>query len=424
MTQDESLLEALTSVLDDALLDLREKDRVALLTRFVQQKNLKEVGAALGVNEDTAQKRVAKAVELLTGAFRKRGYNVPNVALTLAVLEGTSQAVPIGLIGTAVAAGLSVTGTASLTGTALLAAKFMSLTKTQTITASLLLGAAPVAYKWNLTTKTRAAMVQMERNVSSKAATLAELEARRAALGRDVISGDSDVAQAIAETRRLAALPREVLPPEEDLYRWSEESEYVRIPKHILNNLRLTSPATQVSKGHVIDENGNVSPVLLEALGLEAPQRAAVQQAFADFASKYDAIYKSRTYLTNAMPPGIGFSRPAGSELVTLRTRAFPEEGERLKAQLQNALEQSIGSERTEIIVENQARSDFWNEFLQFGKYDNWVSAVAQENGYYTVGRARTGENSPYGGSVNTVKYSRLPEELKPYFPAPITNQE
>src|SRR5262250_2396493 len=49
---------ALVPLLDEALLSLREKDRIALLLRFYESQSLREVGAALGAGEDAARKRV------------------------------------------------------------------------------------------------------------------------------------------------------------------------------------------------------------------------------------------------------------------------------------------------------------------------------------------------------------------------------
>src|SRR4051794_7873921 len=56
-------------LLDDAVADLGEKDRNAIVLRFVEGKNLKEVGMSMGASEDAAKKRVTRAVEKLRGYF-------------------------------------------------------------------------------------------------------------------------------------------------------------------------------------------------------------------------------------------------------------------------------------------------------------------------------------------------------------------
>src|SRR5689334_16739281 len=52
---------------------LRPKDSDALVLRYVENKTLQEVGAALGLRERAAQKRVARGLERLRGFFLKRG---------------------------------------------------------------------------------------------------------------------------------------------------------------------------------------------------------------------------------------------------------------------------------------------------------------------------------------------------------------
>jgi uncharacterized protein (TIGR03435 family) len=84
-------------LLDNAMADLSERDRNAIVLRFFNAKNFKEVGVALGTSEDAAKMRVSRALEKLRTFFGKRG-----VSLSAAVLSGTltassTQAAPIGL---------------------------------------------------------------------------------------------------------------------------------------------------------------------------------------------------------------------------------------------------------------------------------------------------------------------------------------
>src|SRR6266487_1677810 len=57
--------ERLRPVLEDAMHELGEKDRFAVLLRFFQNKSLKEVGAALDLTENAARMRVERALEKL-----------------------------------------------------------------------------------------------------------------------------------------------------------------------------------------------------------------------------------------------------------------------------------------------------------------------------------------------------------------------
>lgn len=74
-TNDESarLWERVAPVLDDSLARLREADRSALLLRFFRNCSLAEVGAALGIAEEAARKRVGRALEKLREELQRRG---------------------------------------------------------------------------------------------------------------------------------------------------------------------------------------------------------------------------------------------------------------------------------------------------------------------------------------------------------------
>jgi RNA polymerase sigma factor (sigma-70 family) len=74
-------------LLDEALAALREKDRQALLLRFFENKSMAEVGTALNAGEDTARKRVGRALEKMRKFFAKRG-----VASTTAIIAGIISA--------------------------------------------------------------------------------------------------------------------------------------------------------------------------------------------------------------------------------------------------------------------------------------------------------------------------------------------
>src|ERR1041385_3371823 len=80
--EDQPAFKALVPTLDEALLSLREKDRTVLLLRYYESHSLRDVGAAFGVSEDTARKRVQSALEKLSGFFKRRGFETATVAAT------------------------------------------------------------------------------------------------------------------------------------------------------------------------------------------------------------------------------------------------------------------------------------------------------------------------------------------------------
>src|SRR5665811_2328496 len=52
-------------LLDEAINELSEADRTAILLRFFEQQDFRAVGRALGSNEDAARMRVTRALEKL-----------------------------------------------------------------------------------------------------------------------------------------------------------------------------------------------------------------------------------------------------------------------------------------------------------------------------------------------------------------------
>jgi RNA polymerase sigma factor (sigma-70 family) len=65
--------DGLRPILEEAMHELGDKDRLAVLLRFFQNKSLKDVGAALGLGENAARMRVDRALEKLHSILRKRG---------------------------------------------------------------------------------------------------------------------------------------------------------------------------------------------------------------------------------------------------------------------------------------------------------------------------------------------------------------
>ena len=88
----------LSPVLDEAMAQLRDRDRDAIVLRFFENKNLKEVGAALGVEERAAQKRVARGLERLHAFFQKRGVSTTTGIISGALSTYSVQAAPVGLV--------------------------------------------------------------------------------------------------------------------------------------------------------------------------------------------------------------------------------------------------------------------------------------------------------------------------------------
>jgi len=134
-------------LLDDAMAQLGETDRAALVLRYFENKTMGEIAVALRMQEAAAQKRVARALEKLRALFGKRGVTLSATIIAGAVAANSVQAAPIGLVTTIVAT--SVKGSvvaASITALVKGTLNIMAWIKTKTVIAlgvgTLLAGAA------------------------------------------------------------------------------------------------------------------------------------------------------------------------------------------------------------------------------------------------------------------------------------------
>jgi len=134
----------LRRVLDDVMAELDEPDYDALVLRYFQQQDFRAVGVALGVSDDTAQKRVARALEKLRDQLSRRGISTPAAALSIVISANAVQTAPAGLAATISTAAL-LTGTAVHTSTVIAAIKTIAMTTLQktlvTVTVAALAGA-------------------------------------------------------------------------------------------------------------------------------------------------------------------------------------------------------------------------------------------------------------------------------------------
>src|SRR5882724_11692325 len=132
--------ESLRPVLDDAMSDLDETDYDAVVMRFFKNQDLRSVGLALGVSDDTAQKRVARALDKLRGHLSRRGIMTSAAALSIVLTANAVQAAPVGLAVTISSAATLAGSALQTTSTAIAATKAIAMTTLQkTVVAAVLL---------------------------------------------------------------------------------------------------------------------------------------------------------------------------------------------------------------------------------------------------------------------------------------------
>ncbi len=115
--------------LDNALDELSEPDRDALLLRYFERKSAREMAQILGVSDEAAQKRVTRAVERLRELFARRGVAVGAGGLAVIITGNAVQAAPAGLAVAICSAAMA--GTALTTTTIATATKAIAMTTIQ-----------------------------------------------------------------------------------------------------------------------------------------------------------------------------------------------------------------------------------------------------------------------------------------------------
>jgi RNA polymerase sigma factor (sigma-70 family) len=122
--------EELAPVLDDALHQLREADRNALILRFLKENSLREVGTALGLTENAARMRVDRALEKLRHSLAKHGVVSSATGLTTALAAGSMISAPTSMGATVTAGVLAATASGtSVATTGITTLKFITMTK-------------------------------------------------------------------------------------------------------------------------------------------------------------------------------------------------------------------------------------------------------------------------------------------------------
>ncbi len=103
-------------LLDEAVGQLRDNDRKAVLLRFFKNQSHQEIGAALGLSEDTARKRVERALEKLRGRFAQRGVTTTSAILATSISVNSVQAAPAGLTALVMPTALASVGKGGMHG--------------------------------------------------------------------------------------------------------------------------------------------------------------------------------------------------------------------------------------------------------------------------------------------------------------------
>ena len=133
-TEADAIWKQFAPLLDAAMAGLNETDRHAVVLRFFDGKSIREVGAALGANEEAAKKRVSRALEKLRTFFARRGVSSTTAIIAGAISANSVQAAPVALAKSVTAVAIAKGATASGSTLTLIkgALKVMAWTKAKT----------------------------------------------------------------------------------------------------------------------------------------------------------------------------------------------------------------------------------------------------------------------------------------------------
>ena len=265
---------ALLPLLDDALLDLREGDRLALVLRFLEDRSLREVGVVLGVDEDAARKRVSRALQRLGNFFRQRGFAIP-AGGGATLLSSATQAAPSAVAVCCANIALASGGAGGAVNSILF--HIMKLTKIQTSAACLALASAPLA--WQHFTQAALAREQTAVDVqianATRQADAVETSARQIRQAAERAQADAAKLNSHLDALKQQFTAASARP----VYHWDDNSPYARLPKSVLAPMR--GAAVRTRRGHISDE-------IKQLLQMTADEAAQTQAAVTQFLAAYE----------------------------------------------------------------------------------------------------------------------------------------
>jgi RNA polymerase sigma factor (sigma-70 family) len=191
----------LAPLLDDVMDQLSERDRAPLVLRYFENRPWREIAGLMRVNEDAAQKRVARALEKLRELFAKRGLTLTAALVAGAVSANSVPAAPAGLAAKISAAALA--GTAATTATIIATTKTIAMTTLQKIavTAALAVTIGAGLYEARQAQAAQNTVAKLQAELAPRAGQIQELQ-------NNFADATNRLAESRAENSRLRSNPQ------------------------------------------------------------------------------------------------------------------------------------------------------------------------------------------------------------------------
>lgn len=325
-------------MLDEAMEELPEPDRLAVVLRYFQNQDFRTVGRALGVSDDAAQKRVSRAVEQLRGLLARRGVLVAAEGLVVAITAEAVCPAP-DTLAAAIRHALPISGVGTVTIAIPSATKLPRLRIPAVIGAVVALGVV---------------------------GTFAMVRTRELPLLPEPVPPQI-VAAAPESAAPALVLPASVAPateqPNLDSYPWSETEDTVRVPKSFLEGIDV-HPLTMTNdrtREFVLQSD------FVRIFKLTTAETMEVQKALAQALDSYrkeEALHLVRTEEGPKTDPAPAYRQgPAAVEKVHYSLKPFPEQAGPIRTQLEARILSILGEQRSKSfwkqpgMVEGEIRS-------------------------------------------------------------------
>ncbi|MEY2882265.1 MAG: hypothetical protein RLZZ15_4645 [Verrucomicrobiota bacterium] len=234
--------ERVRPLIDDAIHELDERDREAVLLRYFENRPFAEIGATLRLSEDAARMRIDRALEKLRAGLARREVKSTGAALAAVLAHQVGATAPAGLgpvIASAAVGGLAASGTTFL----------MSHTLTALLGAAALTATGATWYQWQHAQRAESdvAALTLERDELRTHLDTERRRAERATQATTTLRNEVDVLKASQAALR-AAPPPTVAPPSKPAATTApaptlDQVRRISINRAILNNLRQIAAA-------------------------------------------------------------------------------------------------------------------------------------------------------------------------------------
>ncbi len=206
------------------------------------------------------------------------------------------------------------------------------------------------------------------------------------------------VAKAEEELAQLDPEVRWVAPPTE-LPEWNADSPYVWLRKEMLSKLQVSA----------FTDNGELRGEVVGVLALTDSQQHAMNASVPRLLAEWRGLEVANAERIDEPVSGPG----KNDRKITVKIRPLPEEGGRLRQQVEAALRSELGEQRATLLMQ---LSESWlnHQFDRFGSAPKTLSVIRHPDRKYDINIQSASGSSFQGGTVNFDK--DIPAHLLPLF--------